>query len=244
MGAHLTPDGRFQSDKYPTCPAGKVPLSTRDPDAQDLLDIYAERHRKRDAEFSDDVQAALANDGYKPRPTTAAVELVKQARALVADGSCAPVDFFTRLAAALEVSERQRGLQVQCDVCGDPIVVFGAVLYGPPNAEGRCRKEHFCVKCYEPYLRARALVKEVTKGGAPESIDPEPARLDVYKWLKIRGHGQHFRIKIVANSTGRSYNRTRQILERLVKDRLVERLTIHGAHIEYRVAVTTKQEII
>ena len=42
MSAHIV-NGKFQSDKYPTCPAGKVPLSTRDPMAQDLLEEYARR---------------------------------------------------------------------------------------------------------------------------------------------------------------------------------------------------------
>lgn len=54
MGAHLV-DGLFQSDKYPTCPAGKVPLSTKDQTAQDLLWAYAQRRREVDAEFSEDL---------------------------------------------------------------------------------------------------------------------------------------------------------------------------------------------
>lgn len=66
MGAHLI-DGEFQSDKYPTCPRGKVPLSVKDPDAQDLLWTYAQRHRARDPEFSADLEAALMVAGYKPR---------------------------------------------------------------------------------------------------------------------------------------------------------------------------------
>ena len=65
MGAHLI-DGQFQSDRYPTCPAGKVPLSVKDPMAQDLLWEYAQRRRAVDAEFSDDLEAALALAGYKP----------------------------------------------------------------------------------------------------------------------------------------------------------------------------------
>lgn len=44
MGAH-TVNGQFQSDKYPTCPPGKVPLSVEDPTAQDLLWEYAQRRR-------------------------------------------------------------------------------------------------------------------------------------------------------------------------------------------------------
>lgn len=65
MGAHLV-DGKFQSDKYPTCPAGKVPLSVEDPTAQDLLWQYAQRRRKVDAEFSDDLETALKAAGYSP----------------------------------------------------------------------------------------------------------------------------------------------------------------------------------
>lgn len=63
MGAHLI-DDMFQSDKYPTTPRGKVPLSTKDPMAQDLLWEYAQRHRAVDAEFSDDLEAALVAAGF------------------------------------------------------------------------------------------------------------------------------------------------------------------------------------
>lgn len=65
MGAHLI-DGEFQSDKYPTCPRGKVPLSVTDVTAQDLLWAYAERRRVVDAEFSEDLQQALRLAGYTP----------------------------------------------------------------------------------------------------------------------------------------------------------------------------------
>lgn len=63
MVAHLI-DGEFQSDKYPTTPRGKVPLSVKDPTAQDLLWEYAQRRRAVDAEFSDDLEAALRAAGY------------------------------------------------------------------------------------------------------------------------------------------------------------------------------------
>lgn len=66
MSAHLI-DGEFQSDKYPTCPRGKVPLSVKDPTAQDLLWEYAQRRRSVDSEFSDDLETALRNAGYVPR---------------------------------------------------------------------------------------------------------------------------------------------------------------------------------
>ena len=56
MGVHLI-DG---------CPPGKVPLSVRDVTAQDLLWEYAQRRRAVDAEFSDDLEAALRTAGYVP----------------------------------------------------------------------------------------------------------------------------------------------------------------------------------
>lgn len=57
-------EGEFQSDKYPTCPRGKVPLSVKDPTAQDLLWEYAQRRRAVDAEFADDLEFALKQAGY------------------------------------------------------------------------------------------------------------------------------------------------------------------------------------
>lgn len=65
MGAHLI-DGEFQSDKYPTTPRGKVPLSVKDVTAQDLLWEYAQRRRSVDAEFSNDLETALLAAGYDP----------------------------------------------------------------------------------------------------------------------------------------------------------------------------------
>jgi hypothetical protein len=65
MGAHLI-EGEFQSDKYPTTPRGKVPLSVKDTTAQDLLWEYARRRRVVDAEFSDDLETALRAAGYEP----------------------------------------------------------------------------------------------------------------------------------------------------------------------------------
>lgn len=68
MGSHINAEGQFQSDKYPTCPPGKVPLSIEDETAQDLLWIYAQRRRPVDAGFSDDLEAALRAAGYEPTP--------------------------------------------------------------------------------------------------------------------------------------------------------------------------------
>lgn len=79
MGAHLI-DGEFQSDKYPTVPRGKVPLSVRDPAAQDLLWEYAHRRRVIDSEFSDDLETALRAAGYCP-PALNCVEHAKAVEA-------------------------------------------------------------------------------------------------------------------------------------------------------------------
>ncbi len=65
MGAHII-EGEFQSDKYPTTPRGKVPLSVKDPTAQDLLWLYAQRRRIVDAEFAADLESVLIAAGYKP----------------------------------------------------------------------------------------------------------------------------------------------------------------------------------
>jgi hypothetical protein len=65
MGVHLI-CGEFQSDKYPTTPRGKVPLSVQDKSAQDLLWEYAQRRREIDPEFSADLETALSLAGFLP----------------------------------------------------------------------------------------------------------------------------------------------------------------------------------
>ncbi len=56
---HLTVTSEFQSDKYPWCPAGFVPLKVTDPMATTLLWAYAGRRRVVDKEFSRDLEEAL-----------------------------------------------------------------------------------------------------------------------------------------------------------------------------------------
>ena len=69
MGDHLI-DGEFQSDKYPTCPRGKVPLSVKDTRVQDLLWEVAFIWDSVDTGFASDLRAALRNAGYEPPRTT------------------------------------------------------------------------------------------------------------------------------------------------------------------------------
>lgn len=78
--SHLV-DGQFQSDKYPTCPPGKVPLSTRDRAAQDLLAIYASRREALDPDFSHDLLEALKLEGYRDRPPAELAALIEVAAA-------------------------------------------------------------------------------------------------------------------------------------------------------------------
>ena len=63
MGEHLI-DGEFQSDKYPTCPRGLVPVGTSDRLGQDLLWQLAARYDTLDRDFADDLRQALRNHGY------------------------------------------------------------------------------------------------------------------------------------------------------------------------------------
>lgn len=56
---HLTVTNEFQSDKYPWCPAGFVPLKMTDPMAIAVLRKYAYLRRTIDFEFSRDLHDAL-----------------------------------------------------------------------------------------------------------------------------------------------------------------------------------------
>lgn len=64
---HLTITGTFQSDKYPWCAAGFVPLKITDKTAHDLLRTYADRRALIDAEFGRDLHEALDNVGADRR---------------------------------------------------------------------------------------------------------------------------------------------------------------------------------
>lgn len=66
MGAHLI-NGEFQSDKYPWCKHGFVPLKLTDPMARSVLAQYAALRHTIDPEFSDDLMVALKKKGWKPQ---------------------------------------------------------------------------------------------------------------------------------------------------------------------------------
>ena len=58
MGEHLI-DGQFQSDKYPWCKRGFIPLKITDPNARKVLREYAELRRSVDSAFADDLLEAI-----------------------------------------------------------------------------------------------------------------------------------------------------------------------------------------
>lgn len=64
MGDHII-DGEFQSDKYPWCGRGFVPLKLTDKMAQDLLWEYAQRRRAVDPQFASDLETCLIAQGYR-----------------------------------------------------------------------------------------------------------------------------------------------------------------------------------
>lgn len=125
-------NGEFQSDKYPTCPRGKVPLSTKDVTAQDLLWEYAQRRRAIDADFATDLETVLKTKGYTPvsdEPVAKpAQSLITAARALHAaflriDGTTRAASMnslWLRLDWALRVHDAVTSEEEEpyCDVCG------------------------------------------------------------------------------------------------------------------------------
>jgi len=64
-GEHINDDGKFQSDKYPWCKAGFVPLKLTDPMAQPVLWAYANHRRSVDEEFAEDLHVCLRKEGYE-----------------------------------------------------------------------------------------------------------------------------------------------------------------------------------
>ncbi len=58
---HLTISGTFQSDKYPWCHAGFLPIKISDPIAYNFLKYYALSRKDVDSEFCRDLLEALRN---------------------------------------------------------------------------------------------------------------------------------------------------------------------------------------
>lgn len=65
---HINIAGEFQSDKYPWCAPGFVPLKITDPMAIDLLRTYARRRGSIDAGFREDLLKVLGDGPTAERP--------------------------------------------------------------------------------------------------------------------------------------------------------------------------------
>lgn len=79
MREHVTQNGRFQSDRFPTTPEGKIPLSDRQPDALQPLLLYAARHVcanvHGDTQIAYDLVHALMRQHGPHKVTAAAKDL-------------------------------------------------------------------------------------------------------------------------------------------------------------------------
>lgn len=129
--------GEFQSDKYPTCPRGKVPLSVKDPTAQDLLWTYAQRRRSVDAEFATDLEKALRAKGYEPR----------SAEALPKCDQCNSLGY------VLLGYNNNTGQQYRCDHWGRPCPVLQRRERDqtiPDSPDSGVDPAALCAKCAEP----------------------------------------------------------------------------------------------
>lgn len=126
MSAHLV-DGEFQSDKYPTTPRGKVPLSVKDVTAQDLLWQYAQRRRSVDAEFSADLESALVAAGYKPMTSPDVAAVVAELRALINQKAAANAKGW-----AGEVQAIDRQIAKKVPTLLDSLDRQGNVVVAPP----------------------------------------------------------------------------------------------------------------
>ena len=40
-------------------------------------------------------------------------------------------------------------LKISCYVCGEELKKPGALLFSPPDKDGKCDKYHFCLKCFK-----------------------------------------------------------------------------------------------
>ncbi len=127
---HINHDGLFQSDKYPTCPPGKVPLSVKDPTAQDLLWEYAQRRRAVDAEFADDLEYALREADYKVVDDIEMLKLIKRSAIDPRQFGQSALGVMDRAISRATMAALSAGYATKRDPLEDPIPVAQRVLAG------------------------------------------------------------------------------------------------------------------
>jgi hypothetical protein len=62
-----------------------------------------------------------------------------------------------------------------CDLCGRVQTEAGAVLWGPPNVDGYCKKTHVCPGCHGGILGGRGPLPREVKASEPTSADADCA---------------------------------------------------------------------
>jgi hypothetical protein len=55
--------------------------------------------------------------------------------------------------------EVNMALKPTCSKCGRELEEFGAILLGPPDSKGRCKKDHLCRRCHTEVKR---MIRKVT----------------------------------------------------------------------------------
>ena len=63
MGHHLTPDGKFKSDKFPDLPEDYVAIKVSSPKARAGLQYIVRDYMLDDPEFAEDLLTAVLNAG-------------------------------------------------------------------------------------------------------------------------------------------------------------------------------------
>lgn len=43
-------------------------------------------------------------------------------------------------------------IEPKCDRCKKELIEYGAILFGPPDMEGKAKKFHICKECYEKII--------------------------------------------------------------------------------------------
>lgn len=179
MSSHIV-DGEFQSDKYPTTPRGKVPLSVKDPTAQDLLWQYAQRRRVVDSEFSDDLEVALRTAGYVPNANALNADARRAITTILAhydrSGAFIQAAALRTLLSIVDGSSSTRANQ-------PAVVDADAAMMLLDGLTGRKSATVFeAARNAEALIAAipgREIVQEPSRRGEALHVDPTPTHLEI-----------------------------------------------------------------
>lgn len=51
-------------------------------------------------------------------------------------------------------------IQPNCDMCGNELTAFGAILFSPPDQNSTVKKFHVCIDCYAQLLTQMKAAKK------------------------------------------------------------------------------------